>query len=179
MSRIGRQQIALPNGVNVNVSGHTVTVKGPKGELTQIIPDCVSVKVGDHIEFDVAKPNDNKQRAFWGTAASLVGNMVQGVSEGFERVLEISGVGYRAEAKGKSVNLSLGFSHPVVYQLPEGVEAATPQPTQIVLSSIDKQKLGQAAAEIRAYRPVEPYKGKGVRYSDERVRRKEGKKAGK
>ena len=179
MSRIGRQQIAVPSGVNVSVSGDLVTVKGPKGELKQRLPECVRLSIGDHIQVEVAKPNDGKQRAFWGTSAALVRNMVHGVSEGFQRVLDITGVGYRAEAKGKAVNLSLGFSHPVVYQLPEGVEAQTPQPTQIILSSIDKQKLGQAAAEIRAYRPVEPYKGKGVRYAGEQVRRKEGKKAGK
>ena len=179
MSRIGRQQIPVPSGVTVSFAGNTVTVKGPKGELKQSLPRFVSIDVGDHVSVSVKKPEDNAQRAQWGTSTALVKNMVHGVTEGFERVLELTGVGYRAEAKGKSVNLSLGFSHPTAYVLPAGVEAQTPAPTQIVLKSIDKQLLGMAAAEIRAYRAVEPYKGKGVRYAGEHVFRKEGKKAGK
>lgn len=178
MSRIARKPIKVPSGVEVKVDGTLVRVKGPRGELKRQIHESVNLGLGDEITVTVDKPGDQRQKAHWGTAASLIRSMIQGVTEGFEKILDINGVGYRAEVKGKSVNLSLGYSHPVVYPLPEGVSAQCPAPTQIVLSGADPQVVGQAAAEIRAMRPVEPYKGKGVMYRNEHVIRKEGKKAG-
>ena len=174
MSRIGNQPIALPAKVDVSINGGEVTVKGPLGTLSRRIADGVTVeKSGDTLVCKATRP---EARALHGTTRALLANMVRGVSQGFERKLSLVGVGYRAQAQGDKVNLSLGFSHPVVHVLPKGVKAETPVQTEIVVKGVDKQQVGQVAAEIRAYRPPEPYKGKGVRYAGEQVRRKEGKK---
>jgi len=174
MSRIGNQPIALPAKVDVTVAGGEVTVKGPLGTLSRRLADGVTVeKNGDEI---VCKATRAEAKALHGTTRALIAGMVRGVSQGFEKKLQLVGVGYRAQAQGDKVNLSLGFSHPVVHQLPKGVKAETPVQTDIVIKGIDKQQVGQVAAEIRAYRPPEPYKGKGVRYADERVVLKETKK---
>ena len=174
MSRIGNQPIALPAKVDVSISGSEVTVKGPLGTLSRRIADGVTVeKSGDTL---VCKAANESARAMHGTLRALVANMVKGVTEGYEKKLTLVGVGYRAQAAGDKVNLSLGFSHPVVHVLPKGVKAETPVQTEIVVRGVDKQQVGQVAAEIRAYRPPEPYKGKGVRYADERVVIKETKK---
>lgn len=175
MSRTGKLPVAL-NGANVTIDGQKVTAKGPKGELSVELLDVVKAEMTD--EGVVVSPvNDSKEaRAAWGTFRSLVNNIVTGVTDGFERKLEIQGVGYRAAMQGKDLKLSLGFSHEVVYKAPEGITIAAPQPTEVVVSGADKQQVGQVAANIREYRPPEPYKGKGVRYADEYVLRKEGKK---
>lgn len=176
MSRIAKAPINVPSGVEVNLSSDSIVVKGGKTTLSQALHPSVVIKQdGDVLTFE---PRDGGKvaHAMSGTMRALVSNMVVGVSKGFEKKLELNGVGYRAKAAGKSVNLTLGFSHPIDYQLPEGVTAETPSNTEIVLKSADKQLLGQAAAEIRGFRPPEPYKGKGVRYADEYVRRKEAKK---
>ena len=169
MSRIGKRAVAIPSGVTASVDGQQVTVKGPKGELSAVLVEEVMAKLGD----DGIKvgPRDDSKRA-----RTIVANMVEGVNEGFSRTLEINGVGYRAQAQGKNLQLNLGFSHDVVYAVPEGIDVQTPKPTEIVISGIDKQQVGQVAAEIRRYRPPEPYKGKGVRYAGEYIFRKEGKK---
>lgn len=176
MSRIAKNPVSLPKGVEVKIDGQEVNVKGPKGALTQEVHPLVSVVVEDgEVRFN---PVEETSQA-WALAATmrtLVNNNVIGVSEGFERKLELIGVGYRAQAQGKELNLSLGFSHPVIFALPEGVTAETPTQTEIILRGSDKQVLGQAAANIRGFRPPEPYKGKGVRYAEEQVRRKEAKK---
>jgi large subunit ribosomal protein L6 len=176
MSRVAKKPVAVPKGVDVTLAGNTVTVKGGKGTLSVTLHDSVQVsQEANELRFSArsAAPEADAQA---GTARVIVGNMVDGVSKGFERKLQLVGVGYRAAAKGTSVSLTLGFSHPVEYPLPAGVSAETPTQTEIVLKSADKQLLGQVAAEIRAFRPPEPYKGKGVRYSDEKVNRKEAKK---
>ncbi len=174
MSRIGNHPIPVPAKVEVTLGQHEITVKGPLGSLTRSFPEGLSIeKNGDNL---VCKAANEELNAMHGTLRALVANMVKGVSAGFERRLTLVGVGYRAQVAGDKVNLSLGFSHPVVHQLPQGVKAETPQQTEIVVKGIDKQAVGQVAAEIRAYRPPEPYKGKGVRYSDERVIIKETKK---
>ena len=174
MSRIGNQPIALPAKVEISIAGGEVTVKGPLGTLSRRIADGVTVeKDGETIVCKATRP---EARAIHGTTRALIANMVRGVSQGFERKLSLVGVGYRAQAQGDKVNLQLGFSHPVVHLLPKGVTATTPVQTDIVIKGVDKQQVGQVAAEIRAYRPPEPYKGKGVRYSDERVVIKETKK---
>ncbi len=174
MSRIGNQPITLPAKVELTVSGGEVTVKGPLGTLTRRLADGVTVeKNGETIVCKAASPEAN---ALHGTTRALIANMVRGVSQGFEKKLTLVGVGYRAQAQGDKVNLALGFSHPVVHQLPKGVKAETPVQTDILIKGVDKQQVGQVAAEIRAYRPPEPYKGKGVRYADERVVLKETKK---
>ncbi len=176
MSKIGKRPVAIPSGVTANVSGQTIKVKGPKGELSVVINDNVAPKLdGNKISFE-KKGEEKQDQASWGLARALVNNIVTGVTKGFERKLEINGVGYRAAAQGKNLNLSLGYSHDVVYQVPDGVVVATPKPTEIVITGIDRQKVGQVAAEIRGYRPPEPYKGKGVKYADEKIFRKEGKK---
>lgn len=175
MSRIAKSAIQLPKGVEVRQDGREVTVKGSKGQMSLTLNDGIDLSV----EADVVRLSDESvasQRAMAGTTRALLANLVQGVSAGFERKLELVGVGYRAQAQGKNLNLSLGFSHPVVHEMPEGVTAETPSQTEIVLKGMDKQVLGQVAAEIRAYRPPEPYKGKGVKYAEEHVRRKEAKK---
>ncbi|HMB77784.1 MAG TPA: 50S ribosomal protein L6 [Kiloniellaceae bacterium] len=176
MSRIGKQPIAVPNGVTVALEGQAVKVKGPKGELSLTLVEEVSAAMGD--DGVTVSPRDDSKRArsMWGMQRTLVSNMVQGVSEGFTRELEINGVGYRAQIQGQNLQLQLGFSHDVLYPIPEGIEIKCPKPTQIQVSGRDKQKVGQVAAEIRAYRPPEPYKGKGVKYVDEYIFRKEGKK---
>jgi large subunit ribosomal protein L6 len=174
MSRIGNLPITLPAKVEVAISGGEVTVKGPLGSLSRRIADGVVVeKSGDTIVCKAVRP---EARALHGTTRALLANMVRGVSQGFEKKLSLVGVGYRAQAQGDKLNLSLGFSHPVVHTMPKGVKAETPVQTDIVIRGVDKQLVGQVAAEIRAYRPPEPYKGKGVRYSDERVVIKETKK---
>jgi large subunit ribosomal protein L6 len=170
--------VAIPKGVDVELAGGTVTVKGPKGELGLDVHPTMKVTVDDG-EIRVERPSDQKQhRALHGLTRALLANMVEGVTAGFSKTLEIVGVGYRAEMKGKKLNLSLGFSHPIDYQPVEGVSIECPNQTTVVISGPDKQKVGQAAAEIRGFRPPEPYKGKGVRYQGERVRRKAGKTAG-
>ncbi|MBE0488587.1 MAG: 50S ribosomal protein L6 [Halomonas sp.] len=175
MSRVAKYPVKVPAGVEINLDGDQLTVKGGQGKLSLTIhPDVVIGQEEGQLTF--APSEAAKSWAMSGTTRALVQNLVTGVSEGFTKSLEIIGVGYRAQAKGQTLNLSLGFSHPVEYTLPEGVSAETPKNTQIVLKSADKQMLGQVAAEIRAFRPPEPYKGKGVRYADEQVRRKEAKK---
>ena len=178
MSRIGKQPVAVPSGVDVKLDGAHLVVKGPKGQLERDVHPEMHVSVDDG-EVNVTRPSDKKEhRALHGLTRALINNMVTGVTEGFERRLEIVGVGYRAEPKGKGLKLSLGFSHTIDYPAPDGIEFELPQPTNIVVRGIDKQKVGQVAAEIRAFRPPEPYKGKGVRYAGEHVRRKAGKAAG-
>jgi len=176
MSRVAKAPVAIPAGVEVKLSGQEITVKGAKTSLTRSINDAVVLTQEEsQITFG---PKDGFANAWAqaGTARALVNNMVLGVTQGFEKTLELVGVGYRAKISGSVVDLTLGFSHPVNYQLPKGVTAECPKPTQIILKGTDKQVIGQVAAEIRAYRPPEPYKGKGVRYSDEQVLRKEAKK---
>jgi len=176
MSRIGKKPVSLPQGVTANVDGQTVTAKGPKGELRFVVNDEVLVKM-EGGEIAVQPRDDSKTaRSKWGMSRTQIVNILTGVKEGFERKLEITGVGYRAAMQGKNLQLSLGFSHEVVYQTPEGITIATPKPTEITVSGIDKQQVGQVAAEIREYREPEPYKGKGVRYAGEKIVRKEGKK---
>ena len=177
MSRIGKKPIEIPDGVDVDVTPSQVTVKGPKGELKQqIVPD---MKVSlDNGTVTVERPTDRgEHRALHGLTRSLIANMVEGVTDGYERRLEIQGVGYRAQLKGKALEMSLGYSHPVTVQAPEGIEFEVPQPTEVVVRGIDKQLVGEMAARIRKSRPPEPYKGKGVRYAGEHVTRKVGKRA--
>ena len=174
MSRIANSPVELPSGVEVKIDVSELTVKGSKGSLELSLVDGVQVSQDDKI-LNIAYDNDGA-KAMAGTTRSLISNMVVGVSEGWEKKLVLNGVGYRAKASGKSVNLTVGLSHPVDYQLPEGVSAETPSQTEVVVKGIDKQAVGQAAAEIRSFRPPEPYKGKGIRYADEYVRRKEAKK---
>ena len=176
MSRIGKKAVPIPSGVTANVEGQTVKVKGPKGQLQVVLPDDVMVKM-DNGEVKVDPRNETKRaRSMWGTSRTLVNNLVTGVTKGYERKLEITGVGYRAALQGKNLQIALGYSHDVIYPIPEGIAIATPKPTEIVITGIDKQKVGQVAAEIRSFRPPEPYKGKGVKYADEYIFRKEGKK---
>jgi large subunit ribosomal protein L6 len=176
MSRVGKRAVSVPSGVTANVEGQTLKVKGPKGTLSLAIDENVTVAV-DKGAIKVDPKNETKRaRAMWGTSRSLINNMMTGVTKGFERKLEITGVGYRAAVAGKQLQLSLGYSHEVNYPIPEGITVATPKPTEIVISGLDSKKVGQVAAEIREYRPPEPYKGKGVKYSDEYIFRKEGKK---
>ena len=176
MSRIANAPVSLPSGVDVTLSGQLVKVKGAKGELEWVVHQLVSVAQEDATIKVAANETSKNAIALAGTTRALINNMVLGVTTGFEKKLTIIGVGYRAQVQGPKINLTLGFSHPVVYDLPDGVTAETPSQTEILLKSSDKQKLGQAAAEIRAFRPPEPYKGKGVRISGEYVRRKEAKK---
>jgi large subunit ribosomal protein L6 len=176
MSRIGKKPVPIPSGVTANVEGQTVKVKGPKGALQVVLPDDVEVKMdADAVKVD-PRNETKRARAMWGTSRTLVSNLVTGVTKGFERKLEITGVGYRAALQGKNLQISLGYSHEVLYPVPEGITIAAPKPTEIVVTGIDKQKVGQVAAEIRAFRPPEPYKGKGVKYAGEYIFRKEGKK---
>jgi len=176
MSRIANQPVPVPAAVEINLNGQQLTVKGPKGSLEHKIHGLVAVTHENGELLFKARDESKSANALTGTTRSVANNMVIGVNDGFERKLELVGVGYRAQAKGNILNLTLGFSHPVDYQLPEGVTAETPSQTEILLKGTDKQRVGQVAAEIRAYRPPEPYKGKGVRYSDEVVIRKEAKK---
>ena len=174
MSRVANSPINVPSGVDVKLDGAAVSVKGPKGQLALELHPTVGVKQSDNV-LQVSAAND-AARPMTGTFRSLINNMITGVNHGFEKKLEIIGVGYRAQAQGTKLNLSLGFSHPVVYNLPDGVKVETPIQTQIVVTGADKQQVGQAAAEIRAFRPPEPYKGKGIRYVGEHVVRKQAKK---
>ncbi len=176
MSRIGKKPVAIPAGVTAKVEGQKVSVKGAKGELSFVVPDDVDVKFEDN-EIKVDPRNETKRaRALWGTSRAQVNNLVVGVTKGFEKKLEITGVGYKAAVAGKNLQLSLGYSHDVNYEIPAGIAIVTPKPTEIMVSGIDKRQVGQVAAEIRAYRGPEPYKGKGVKYADEFIFRKEGKK---
>lgn len=176
MSRIANAPVSIPSGVELNLDGQNVSVKGPKGELRIAAHSLVEVEQEEGI-FKVRSRSDSKEAvALAGTTRALVNNMVHGVTEGFEKRLEINGVGYRAQAQGQKLNLTLGFSHPVEYQVPDDVTVETPTQTEIVVKGADKQQVGQVAAEIRGYRPPEPYKGKGIRYSDEYVVRKQAKK---
>ena len=176
MSRIGKKAVAIPSGVTASVEGQTVKMKGPKGALELVLPGEVMAKL-DKGSVKVDPRNETKRaRSMWGTSRTLVSNLVTGVTKGFERKLEITGVGYRAAVQGKNLQIALGFSHDVVYPIPNGITIATPKPTEVVITGIDRQKVGQVAAEIRGYRPPEPYKGKGIKYAEEHVRRKEGKK---
>ncbi len=176
MSRVGKKPIALPSGVTANVEGQTVKVKGPKGSLAVVLHDDVAVTLeGSRIKVD-PRSDTKRARAQWGTSRTLVANLIAGVSKGFQERLEINGVGYRAAVQGKNLQIALGYSHDIVYAIPEGITIATPRPVEIVISGSDRQKVGQVAAEIRDYRPPEPYKGKGIKYASERIFRKEGKK---
>ena len=177
MSRVAKNPIEIIDGVTVNFNDGCLDVKGKVGELKFDLPETVSLDIADNVISVKYDENNQQSVALAGTTRSLVNNMIIGVSQGFEKKLELKGVGYRAKASGKLLELTLGFSHPVKYQLPDEVQVETPSQTEVVLKSHNKQILGQAAAEIRAFRPPEPYKGKGVRYSDENVRRKEAKKA--
>ena len=177
MSRIANSPVVLPSGVDVNISGQQVTVKGSKGELNHLVHSSVNVEQVDN-SLKFKSTNESKSaNALAGTTRALLQNIVTGVSEGFERKLTIVGVGYRAQVQGEILNLTLGFSHPVNFEIPEGISIETPSQTEVVVKGIDKQRVGQVAANIRAYRPPEPYKGKGVRYADEHIIRKEAKKA--
>jgi large subunit ribosomal protein L6 len=176
MSRIGKKAVPVPSGVQANVDGQMVKVKGPKGALQIVLPDDVTVQM-DKGEVKVGPRHETQRaRAMWGTSRTLVANIITGVTKGFQEKLEITGVGYRAAVQGKNLQLALGYSHDVVYPIPEGIAIVTPKPTEIVITGIDKQKVGQVAAEIRAFRRPEPYKGKGVKYAGEYIFRKEGKK---
>ena len=176
MSRIGKRPVTVPSGVTATVEGQTVKMKGPKGQLQFIVHDDVEVKF-ENGEVKVApRIKTNRAQAMYGTARAQVANLVEGVTKGFEKKLEITGVGYRAALQGKNLQLALGYSHDVVYPIPEGITIATPKPTEILITGIDRQRVGQVAAEIREFRPPEPYKGKGVKYAGEYIFRKEGKK---
>lgn len=176
MSRIGKKPVALPKGVSATVDGQMVSAKGPKGELNFVVNDEVLVKLEDGQIAVEPRDQSKDARSKWGMSRTMIVNILEGVNQGFEKRLEISGVGYRAAMQGKNLQLSLGFSHEVVYQTPEGIAISVPKPTEIVVAGIDKQQVGQVAAEIRKYRGPEPYKGKGVKYAGERIVRKEGKK---
>ena len=176
MSRVADNPVKIVEGVTVDIEGQQVKVNGTKGSLSMTVNALVDLKVEEGLVVFVPNGNDRKSEAMAGTTRALVQNMVLGVSEGFEKRLELQGVGYRAQAKGNQVSLQLGFSHPVDYELPEGISAETPTQTEIVISGNDKQQVGQVCAEIRGFRPPEPYKGKGIRYQGEFVRRKEAKK---
>ena len=176
MSRIGKKTIPVPSGVTINIADGSVTVKGPKGELSAAVVEDVLIKLQDEgIDID-PRDQSKRSRSMWGMTRTVLSNLVEGVSEGFKKELEINGVGYRAALQGKNLQLSLGYSHEVIYVIPDEITVEVPKPTQIIVSGIDKQQVGQVAAEIRAYRPPEPYKGKGVKYVDEYIFRKEGKK---
>ncbi len=174
MSRIANKPISLPKGVELAINGQQVNAKGPKGNLEMTLHGSVGLKLED--ENYVVVPDSSKAIAMAGTMRTLVANMVQGVAEGFEKKLALVGVGYRAQAQGAVLNLGLGFSHPIAYKVPEGIKIETPSQTEVVVTGCDKQRVGQVAAEIRAFRPPEPYKGKGVRYVGEHIIRKEAKK---
>ena len=177
MSRVAKNPIIIPDGVNISVDDKNVTIKGSKGELYFLLSLSISLNINDNAITVSYDESNQKSVALAGTTRSIINNMIIGVSVGFEKKLELIGVGYRAKASGKLLELTLGFSHPVKYQLPDDVQVETPSQTEVVLKSHNKQILGQVAAEIRAFRPPEPYKGKGVRYADEQVKRKEAKKA--
>ena len=176
MSRVGKRPVAVPSGVTATVDGQTVKMKGPKGQLQFVVHNDVEVKLENGQVKVNPRVETNRARALYGTARAQVANLVEGVTKGFEKKLEITGVGYRAAMQGKNLQLALGYSHDVVYAIPEGITITVPKPTEITVTGSDIQRVGQVAAEIRSYRPPEPYKGKGVKYSDEFIFRKEGKK---
>jgi large subunit ribosomal protein L6 len=176
MSRVGKRPVSIPSGVTANVEGQTVKMKGPKGQLQVVVHDDVSVKLDKGLISVDPRFETKRSRSLYGTSRALIANLVEGVTKGFEKKLEINGVGYRAAIQGKSLQLSLGYSHDVNYPIPDGITITTPKPTEIVIAGNDSQRVGQVAAEIRSYRPPEPYKGKGVKYADEFIFRKEGKK---
>ncbi|POR42321.1 50S ribosomal protein L6 [Methylobacterium sp. V23] len=176
MSRVGKKPVPVPSGVTATVTGQTVKMKGSKGELQYVVPNVVDVKFEDGAVSVQPKNQTKEARSLWGTSRAQVANLVEGVSKGFEKKLEITGVGYRAAMAGKALKLSLGYSHDIEYEIPTGITIAVPKPTEIVISGIDRQVVGQVAAEIRDYRGPEPYKGKGVKYAGEFIFRKEGKK---
>jgi len=179
LSRIGKKLIEIPKGVNVSTEGQTVKVKGPKGELQQKIHSNISVEIKDN-EITVTRPNDSKEnKSLHGLTRALIQNMVTGVDSSYKKVLDIVGVGYRAEVKGKNLLINIGYSHPIFFAPPETITLETPTQTQIIISGVDKQLVGQVAAKIRSFRQPEPYKGKGIKYADEHIRRKAGKTAGK
>ncbi len=176
MSRIGKKPVAIPGGVTAAVNGQEVKVKGPKGELKHVLVDSIMAKL-DKDGVAVSPREDSQEaRAMWGMSRTLIANLVAGVTEGFTKKLEITGVGYRAAVQGSNLQLQLGYSHDIAYPIPQGIQIQCPKPTEIIITGIDKQKVGQVAAEIRRYRPPEPYKGKGIKYSGEFILRKEGKK---
>jgi large subunit ribosomal protein L6 len=176
MSRIGKKPVTVPSGVTATVEGQTVKMKGPKGQLQFVVHDDVDVKFENGTVKVAPRVKTNRAQAMYGTARAQIANLVAGVTKGFEKKLEITGVGYRAALQGKNLQLALGYSHDVVYPVPEGIAITVPKPTEIVVNGSDSQRVGQVAAEIRSYRPPEPYKGKGVKYADEFIFRKEGKK---
>ncbi|MCK1334524.1 large subunit ribosomal protein L6 [Bradyrhizobium sp. LB1.3] len=176
MSRVGKRPVAVPSGVTAAVDGQTVKMKGPKGQLQFVVHSDVEVKLEDGQVKVNPRVETNRARALYGTARAQVANLVEGVTKGFEKKLEITGVGYRAALQGKNLQLALGYSHDVVYAIPEGITITVPKPTEITVTGSDIQRVGQVAAEIRSYRPPEPYKGKGVKYVGEFIFRKEGKK---
>ncbi|WP_417688764.1 50S ribosomal protein L6 [Roseibium sp.] len=176
MSRIGKKPVPVPSGVTATINGQTVSVKGPKGELSFVLNDLVLAEMTDDgIKVD-PRGTSKSARSMWGMSRTMVQNIITGVSAGFEKKLEITGVGYRAQMQGSNLQLALGFSHDVIYEVPAGIEIKCPKPTEIIITGIDKQSVGQVAAEIREFRPPEPYKGKGVRHAGEFIVRKEGKK---
>ncbi|MET0667723.1 MAG: 50S ribosomal protein L6 [Methyloceanibacter sp.] len=176
MSRIGKKPVTVPGGVTAQVNGQEIKVKGPKGELSHVLVDDIIAKL-DKDGIEIAMREDTKNaRAMWGMSRTMVANLIAGVTEGFTKRLEITGVGYRAAVQGQNLQLQLGYSHDVIYPIPQGIQIVCTRPTEIVITGIDKQKVGQVAAEIRGYRPPEPYKGKGIKYAGEFILRKEGKK---
>ena len=176
MSRIGKKAVPVPAGVTVNLAGSNVSVKGPKGELKFVLTDQVIAKMEEGAVKVDPKDKTKLARSAWGMSRTMIANMIKGVTDGYSKTLEITGVGYRAAAQGKTLNLALGYSHDINYAVPDGIEIKTPKPTEIVITGIDKQRVGQVAAEIRDFRGPEPYKGKGVKYAGEYIFRKEGKK---
>jgi large subunit ribosomal protein L6 len=176
MSRVGKLPIEAPKGVTLSVAGQDVTAKGPKGELKFRAPEEISVAIDGGVVTVKPRSETARARAMWGMSRAIIANNVKGVSEGFEKTLELHGVGYRAAMQGTKLQIQLGFSHDVIYAAPDGIKLESPKPTEIKVSGIDAQVVGQVAAEIRSFRPPEPYKAKGVRYAGERIRRKEGKK---
>jgi large subunit ribosomal protein L6 len=176
MSRVGKKAVTIPSGVTANIEGQTIKVKGPKGAAQLVLHDDVEAKIETGLVKIDPRNDTNRARAMWGTHRALIANLIAGVTKGFEQRLEITGVGYRAAVQGKNLQIALGYSHDIVYPIPEGITIATPKPTEIIVTGIDRQKVGQVAADIRDYRPPEPYKGKGIKYSGEYIFRKEGKK---
>jgi large subunit ribosomal protein L6 len=176
MSRIGKKAVSVPKGVTATVDGQKVSMKGPKGELSFTAIDAIEVKMDDGAVAVTPRDQSKQSRSAWGMSRTMVSNLIEGVTKGYERKLEINGVGYRAAVAGKNLQLQLGYSHEILYPIPAGIAIVTPKPTEILISGIDKQKVGQTAAEIREYRGPEPYKGKGVKYAEEKIFRKEGKK---
>ena len=176
MSRVGKRPVSVPSGVTANVEGQTVKMKGPKGQLQVVVHDDVSVTLDKNLVKVEPRFETKRSQSLYGTSRALIANLVEGVTKGFEKKLEINGVGYRAAVQGKNLQLALGYSHDVMYPIPDGISITTPKPTEIVITGSDIQRVGQVAAEIRRWRPPEPYKGKGVKYANEFIFRKEGKK---